>query len=150
MGLDASENERLMTLVRTKPGFGWAMRKAFATLSNFNISVGVTDAFMNAVANDETFDLVHVAEPAFQARTIQTAEGQTKYVYRTVRARDLWQRILRNAYETGDPGILYLDTINQANNLWYCERIEASSPASRAHSLNASCRPRPMSMLRLM
>jgi ribonucleoside-diphosphate reductase alpha chain len=128
MGLDASENERLMTLVRTKPGFGWAMRKAFATLSNFNISVGVTDAFMNAVANDETFDLVHVAEPAFQARTIQTAEGQTKYVYRTVRARDLWQRILRNAYETGDPGILYLDTINQANNLWYCERIEACNP----------------------
>jgi len=128
LGLETTENEQLMKLMRTKSGFGWAMRKAFATLSNFNISVGVTDAFMNAVVNDEPFDLVHVAEPALDARTTQCAEGQTKYVYRTVRARELWQRILRNAYETGDPGILYLDTINQANNLWYCERIEACNP----------------------
>lgn len=127
MGLDSSESEQLMRLMRTKSDFGWAMRKAFATLSNFNISVGVTDAFMNAVVNDETFDLVHAAEPAFEAQTIE-CDGQTKYVYRTVRARELWQRILRNAYETGDPGILYLDTINDANNLWYCERIEACNP----------------------
>ena len=128
LGLDQSEADKLMALIRTKFDFGWAMRKAFATLSNFNISVGVTDAFMEAVANDGMFDLVHVAEPAFEAPQVQCADGLTRYVYRTVRARELWERVLRNAYETGDPGILYLDTINKVNNLWYVEKIEATNP----------------------
>lgn len=64
MGLAQSDAETLMNLVRKNQGFGWSVRSAFATLSNFNISVAVTDEFMNAVVNDGDFDLVHDAEPA--------------------------------------------------------------------------------------
>jgi len=128
LGLDATENQQLLRLVRTKQSFGWALRSAFAQLSNFNISVAVTNQFMEAVAADGEFDLVHIAEPTFPARQVTHADGKTHYVYRTVRARDLWAKIMRNAYETGDPGILFIDTINARNNLRYCEVIRATNP----------------------
>lgn len=128
LGLNEAENQQLMRLIRTKQDFGWAVRGAFATLSNFNISVGVTDKFMNAVVEDGDFELIHVAEPAFPAETVTGDDGVQRYVYRRVRARDLWDKIMRNAYETGDPGILFLDTINRVNNLWYCEQIAACNP----------------------
>jgi ribonucleoside-diphosphate reductase alpha chain len=128
LGLDEVENQHLLRMIRTKSSFGWSMRSAFAQLSNFNISVGVTDKFMQAVIEDSEFDLVHVAEPTFAAETTVCDDGVTRYIYRRVRARDLWKRIMTNAYETGDPGILFLDTINKRNNLWYCEVIRACNP----------------------
>ncbi len=128
LGLDAAQSEQLMKLIRTKNDFGWAMRKAFASLSNFNISVGVTDKFMRAVLADAEFDLVHKAEPNFEAAKVTGEDGEQRFVYRTVRARDLWRKLIRNAYEFGDPGILFLDTINATNNLWYCEVIKACNP----------------------
>ena len=129
LGLESSEAESLLSLVRSKPNFGWAMRGAFAQLSNFNISVGITDAFMNAVENDELFDLVHEAEPGEPGHPkVICADGVERYIYRTVRARDLWERIMRNTYETADPGVLFLDTINRLNNLRYCEVLAATNP----------------------
>lgn len=128
LGLNATESAELTKLIRTKSDFGWAMRKAFASLSNFNISVGVTDAFMHAVVADAQFDLVHEAEPEFAAPQIVGPDGVQRYVYRSVRARDLWHKLVRNGYEYGDPGVLFLDTINATNNLWYCELIEACNP----------------------
>lgn len=128
LGLDEGESAQLLRMIRSKPGFGWAVRKAFATLSNFNISVAVTDEFMEAVVNDTEFRLVHVAQPSFDAPTTVCADGVTRYVYRTVRARELWERIMRNAYETGDPGIVFIDTVNRVNNLRYCEKIESCNP----------------------
>lgn len=80
-------------------------------LTQFNISVGVTDAFMQAVKNDTDFDL------AFG--------GQ---VYKTVRAKALWDQILRCTWDWAEPGILFIDRINQKNNLWYCETIAATNP----------------------
>ena len=81
------------------------------TLTGFNISVGVTDAFMNAVKTGDFFDL--------------TFEGQ---VYKTVDARALWDDILRSTWDWAEPGILFIDRINQKNNLYYCETIAATNP----------------------
>lgn len=128
MGLDDKEAMLLMNMVREKPGFGWALRKAFAQLSNFNISVAVTDDFMEAVVSDGEFDLVHAAEPTFEARTKSGTDGKPLFVYRSVKARDIWERILRNTYDGAEPGVLFIDKINRDNNLRYCEHISATNP----------------------
>jgi ribonucleoside-diphosphate reductase alpha chain len=80
-------------------------------LTNFNISVAVTDEFMQAVEADTTFDLV------FEGR-----------VYRTIRATALWDKILRSTWEWAEPGVLFIDTMNKKNNLHYCETIAATNP----------------------
>ncbi|NCX91203.1 MAG: ribonucleoside-diphosphate reductase, adenosylcobalamin-dependent, partial [Rhodobacteraceae bacterium] len=71
-------------------------------LTQFNISVGVTDAFMVAVKGNLDFDLV------FGGR-----------VYKTVKAKALWDDILRSTWDWAEPGILFIDKINRKNNLWY-------------------------------
>jgi ribonucleoside-diphosphate reductase alpha chain len=80
-------------------------------LTGFNISVGVTDAFMEAVKTNGQFDLV------FEDR-----------VYSTVNARALWDDILRSTWDWAEPGILFIDRINRKNNLHYCEKIVATNP----------------------
>ena len=80
-------------------------------LKNFNISVAVTDAFMEALENDEAFDLVW--------------DGQ---VVDTIDPAALWDEIMRATWEWAEPGVLFIDTINQHNNLNYCETIAATNP----------------------
>lgn len=80
-------------------------------LTQFNISVGVTDKFMEAVKADKDFDL------EFEGR-----------VYKTVSARALWDDILRSTWDWAEPGILFIDRINRKNNLHYCEKIAATNP----------------------
>tara|TARA_R100001377_G_scaffold22923_2_gene12334 strand:+ start:10347 stop:12101 length:1755 start_codon:yes stop_codon:yes gene_type:complete len=80
-------------------------------LTQFNLSVGVTDEFMQAVKTNGDFDLVF--------------DGQ---VYKTVNAVALWDDILRSTWDWAEPGILFIDRINQKNNLHYCEYIAATNP----------------------
>jgi len=82
-----------------------------ARLRNFNLSVLISDAFMDAVAADGSWELKF--------------DGT---VYRTVQARDLWNRIMRATYDYAEPGVIFIDRINQMNNLSYCEDISATNP----------------------
>ncbi|MEM6386579.1 MAG: adenosylcobalamin-dependent ribonucleoside-diphosphate reductase [Pseudomonadota bacterium] len=82
-----------------------------ARLRNFNMSVLATDPFMEAVKTDGSWDLVFNGT-----------------VFKTVQARDLWNRIMRATYDYAEPGVIFIDRINAMNNLAYCETISATNP----------------------
>jgi ribonucleoside-diphosphate reductase alpha chain len=99
--------------------------KARGELSNFNLWVGVTDAFMHAVQASAQVELVHRAPPADAGSADRRPDGM--WVYRRVNAVALWQRIVRAAHEHGEPGVLFLDRVNADNNLAYCESITCAN-----------------------
>ncbi len=98
-------------------------------LNNFNISVGITDEFMNAVVNETPFELVHKSEPSNSVKAAgayQREDGM--WVYNRVNPKEIWDKIMESTYNAAEPGVLFLDRINQENNLHYCEKIEATNP----------------------
>ena len=80
-------------------------------LTGFNMSVAVTDDFMHCLLNEEPFELKF--------------EGK---VHRKVYPTALWETLMRSTWDWGEPGVLFIDTINRMNNLWYCEEIAATNP----------------------
>ena len=80
-------------------------------LTNFNMSVLVTDEFMEAMLEDRDFDL------RFDGR-----------VYKTVRAKPLWDKLMRSTWDWAEPGVIFIDRVNEKNNLNYCEDISATNP----------------------
>lgn len=80
-------------------------------LTGFNVSIGITDEFMEAKYAGKPFDLRFAGE-----------------VYQTIDARELWEMVMRSTWDWAEPGVLFLDRINRMNNLWYCETILATNP----------------------
>jgi len=80
-------------------------------LTGFNMSVAVTDEFMTCLLEDRPFELKF--------------DGT---VHQTVRASAIWEMLMRSTWDWGEPGVLFIDTINRMNNLWYCEEIAATNP----------------------
>jgi ribonucleoside-diphosphate reductase alpha chain len=104
-----------------------AAKRTPGELTQFNVSVAVTDALMRAVEADAPFELVHAAAPSAEIEGAhRRADGL--WVYRTLRARTLWDAIMQSAHAYAEPGVLFIDTINARNNLSYCETIAASNP----------------------
>lgn len=98
-------------------------------LTNFNLSVAATDAFLEAVVADGAIELVHPAEPGTDlkaAGAYRRADGL--WVYGRRKARELFETLVGRAYHRGDPGLLFIDRINGENNLNGLETIRATNP----------------------
>ena len=93
-----------------------AAKREPGRLRMFNLSVLVTDAFMKAVQDDAPWELFFVG-----------SDG-AKTTWKVLPARELWDKIMRATYAYAEPGVIFIDRINQRNNLWYCEKIAASNP----------------------
>jgi ribonucleoside-diphosphate reductase alpha chain len=103
-------------------------------ITNFNISVGITDAFMRAVENDEDWELRFPDVYAPQYREISgtvdqlEAGGVPMITHKKVRARDLFDKIVRQAHHNGEPGMLFLDEANRSNPVPHLYQLEATNP----------------------
>lgn len=87
--------------------------KRIESLSNFNISVAVTDSFMEALFKNDYFPLIN---------------PRSKEVVRNVKAKDIFDEIVESAWETGDPGVIFIDTINRSNPTPHIGQIDSTNP----------------------
>lgn len=114
-----------------------AAKKGGQELQNFNLSVQITDEFMKAIDRNDEWALVfpadelgHDSADRTTVRRRWTGSGSPVpcRILRHVRARSLWDEIMRATYDCAEPGVLFVDHINRSNNLWYCEHITATNP----------------------
>jgi ribonucleoside-diphosphate reductase alpha chain len=108
-------------------------------ITNFNISVGITDAFMQAVENDDLWalrfpDVDHLDYRKFSGSVVQAeADGIPIKTYRQVRARELFDKIVSHAHNNGEPGVLFLDAANRANPVPHLYELEATNPCGEQY-----------------
>lgn len=134
MGVLSDTHPDLLEFVRAKQVKG--------SLEQFNISVLISDAFMQAVEDDEEWTLHfhippadgeihnHLGDwPSTPSPTFfDEIEQRTQYIYSIHRARDLWDLITKNTYEWSEPGVIFIDRVNDLNNLQYYENIRCCNP----------------------
>jgi ribonucleoside-diphosphate reductase alpha chain len=101
-------------------------------LRHFNVSVLVTDEFMQAVAADAEWQLVFPEHEknsnAIMRRFSGSKDPVPCRVIKRIKARDLWNKIIKSAYDYAEPGVIFEDTLNRENNLWYCEWLTTTNP----------------------
>jgi len=122
MGVMSCEHPDLPEFIQAKHEAG--------RLTNFNVSVLISDAFMDAVKSDVSWYL-GFEEPPMDGSHLFVVENEDApdwYVYSEWRARDLWDMIMRSTYEYSEPGVIFIDVINETNNLKYCEVISCTNP----------------------
>ena len=131
MGTISDTHPDLPEFIKAK---GEGLKNGTGRLAEFNVSVLVSDAFKSAVDDDEEWLLYfHVPpagerEPLCIAKDFEDDDGRKQYVYSIWRARDLWELITRYTYEFSDPGVIFIDRVNELNNLSYCETIRCTNP----------------------
>lgn len=111
------------------PAFVQAKRDK-GRLTNFNLSVLISDAFMRAVEADEPWELGFGVPPMDPAGMVAVRERNHRpwYVYKRLQAREVWQAITRNSYDWAEPGVIFIDRVNDSNNLGYVEEIRCTNP----------------------
>lgn len=123
-------------------------------LTNFNVSVLVSDAFYAAVQDDEDWELYfHVppANPDQLSGTFEDEEGRTQFIYSRHKARALWDAITASTYVYSEPGVIFIDRINDLNNLKYCEHIHCTNPCGEQPlPANGTCNLGAVNLARLV
>ena len=104
--------------------------KDHGDLTNFNLSVAATDVFMHAVETDADWTLVHKAKPGADRVASPQQSDDGRWVYRVLRARDLWKTIMDSTYDHAEPGVFFVDRANADNNLAFVELIETTNPCA--------------------
>lgn len=109
-------------------------------MKSFNVSVLVSEAFMDAIKEDEDWVLHFPCEPAERESWLSEHDftddnGEFQYAYSVWKARDLWAMITKNTYEWSEPGIIFIDRVNDLNNLHYCEEIRCTNPCVTGDTL---------------
>lgn len=110
-------------------------KKQPGVLTQFNVSVLISDAFMEAVKEDVEWVLHFTVPPMDRAKNLQEYDfvddeddSIIHYAYSVHRAKDLWKLITENTYEYSEPGVIFIDRVNDLNNLYYCEDIRCTNP----------------------
>lgn len=110
------------------------MKRESGVMTQFNVSILVSDAFMNAVAEDEQWMLYHAVPPLNRPQELVDLDFWDEYtnckahVYAVWKARELWEMITRYTYEYSEPGVIFIDRVNELNNLQYREQIRCTNP----------------------
>lgn len=110
------------------------------SLTQFNVSVAVTNVFMDALQNGHSFQLVHKAKPAqdlIEQGAFQRDDGL--WVYESIDPRIIWDLIMENTYNQAEPGVIFIDRVNAENNLYYAEVIEACNPCGEQFLPDYGC-----------
>ena len=113
-------------------------------LTKFNMSVGITPGFMEAVEADGDWDLIFPDTTHPEYKTIWggdiedwKARGLPIVVHKTIKARDLWDKIMKSTYNRNEPGVLFLDVVNKRNPLYYAENVMTTNPCFHGDTLIA-------------